>query len=98
MHAEEVTIDIFHATVEIKNYNVMIKGQNFFDQPVKNDQGRYNNIRKILTGQGDDYTTVCLLDYAYFKNYYQTKTIDLSKQQTLDANSKVIQQINLLGT
>ena len=97
MHAEEVTIDIFHATVEIKNYNVMIKGQNFFDQPVKNDQGRYNNIRKILTGQGDDYTTVCLLDYAYFKNYYQTKTIDLSKQQTLDANSKVIQQINLLG-
>ena len=44
--------------VEIKNYNVMINGENFFDQPVKDDKVTYENIRKIATGKGDDYTTV----------------------------------------
>ena len=52
--------------VEIKDYNVMIDGKNFFDQPVKNDKVTYENIRKIATGQGDDYTAGCLLDYIYF--------------------------------
>ena len=45
----------------------MIDGQNFFDQPVKNDIKTYDNIRKTATGQGDDYTSDCLLDYPYFK-------------------------------
>ena len=80
--------------VEIKDYNVMIDGKNFFDQPVKNDKVTYENIRKIATGQGDDYTTGCLLDYIYFKNYYKMIAVDLSKQQALDADSKSIQQIN----
>ena len=53
--------------VEIKDYNVMIDGKNFFDQPVRNDQVTYENIRKIAIGQGDDYTTGCLLDYTYLK-------------------------------
>ena len=57
----------FLPNVEIKNYNVTIDGKNFFDQPIKNKM--YENIRQIATGQGDDYTTVCLLDYTYFKNY-----------------------------
>ena len=52
--------------IEIKDYNVMIDGKNVFDQPVKNDKVTYENIRKIATGQGDDYTTGCLLDYIYF--------------------------------
>ena len=52
--------------VEIKDYNVMIDGKNFFDQPVKN-KVTCENIRKIATGQGDDYTTGCLLDYIYLK-------------------------------
>ena len=43
--------------VEIKNYNVMVNGENFFDQPMKNNKVTYENIRKIATGQGDDYTT-----------------------------------------
>ena len=72
----------------------MTDGKNFFDQPVKNDSVTYENIRKIATGQGDDYTTGCLLDYNYSKNYYKMKSIDLSKQQVLDADPKVIQQIN----
>ena len=84
-------------TVEIKDYNVMIDGRNFFDQPIKNDLKTYDNIRKIATGQGDDYTTVCLLDYPYLKNYYKLIAIDLSKQQKLDADPKAIQQINFTG-
>ena len=80
--------------VEIKDYNVMIDGKNVFDQPVKNDKVTYENIRKITIGQGDDYTTGCLLDYTYFKKYYKMIAIDLSKQQALDADPKAIQQIN----
>ena len=78
--------------VEIKDYNVMIDGKNFFDQPVKNDKVTYENIRKIATGQGDDYTTGSLLGYIYFKNDYKMIAVDLSKQQALDANPKAIQQ------
>ena len=51
------------------------------------------NIRKIATGQGDDYTRGCLLDYPYFKDHYKMIAIDLSKQQALDANPRAIQQI-----
>ena len=80
--------------IEIKDYNVMIDGKNFFDQPIKNDKITYENIRKIATGQGDDYTTGCLLDYAYFKNYYKMIAINLSKQQALDADPRAIQKIN----
>ena len=54
----------------------------------------YGNIRKIATGQGDDYTTSCLLDYNYFKKYYKMIAIDLTKQQALDADPKAIQKIN----
>ena len=79
--------------VEIKNYNVMIDSKNFFDQPVKNDKVTYENIRKITTGQGDDYTTCCLLDYSYFKDHYKMIAVDLSKEQALDADPKAIQQI-----
>ena len=72
----------------------MIDAKNLFDQPIKNDKTTYNNIRKIATYQGDDYTTGCLLDYVYFKNYYKMIAIDLSKQQALDADPRAIQQIN----
>ena len=68
-------------TVEIKDYNIMINGENFFDQPIKNNKVTYENIRKIATGQGDDYTTGCLLDYSYFADTYKMIAVDLSKQQ-----------------
>ena len=54
----------------------------------------YENIQKIATGQGNDYTTSCLLDYNYFNNYYKIIAIDLSKQQALDVDPKAIQKIN----
>ena len=68
--------------------------KNFFDQPIKDNKVTYENIRKITTGQGDHYTTGCLLDYTCFKKYDKMIAIDLSKQQVLDADSKAIQQIN----
>ena len=71
----------------------MIDGKNFFDQPIKNDKITYDNIRKITTSQGDDYTAGCLLDYTYFKNYYKMIAVGLSEQQALDADPKAVQQI-----
>ena len=81
-------------TVEIKDYNIMINGENLFDQPIKNNKVTYENIRKIATGQGDDYTTGCLLDYPYFADTYKMIAVDLSKQQALDTDPRAIQQIN----
>ena len=72
----------------------MIDGKNFFDQPIYSMTKTYENIWKIATGQGDDYTTGCLLDYPYFKNHYKMMAIDLSKQQTLDVDPRAISQIN----
>ena len=72
--------------VKIKNYNVVIDGRNFFYQPVKNNLVTHDNIQKTANGQGDDFTTDCLLDYNYFNSYYKMIAIDLSKQQALQAN------------
>ena len=58
----------------------MINGENLFDQPIKNDKITYENIRKICTGSGDDYTTGCLLGCPYFKVSYKMTAVDLSKQ------------------
>ena len=80
--------------VELKDYNVMIDGSNFFDQPINSMNKTNENIRKIATGKGDDYTTGCLLDYPYFKENYKMIAIDLSRQNELDADPRAIQQIN----
>ena len=72
----------------------MIDGKNFSDQLVKNNKITYENIRKIATGQWDDYTTGFLLDYSYFKDNYKMIATDLIKQQALDADPSAIQQIN----
>ena len=80
--------------VETKDYNIMINGENLFDQPIKNNKVTYENIKKIATGQGDDYTTSCLLDYSYLVDTYKMIAVDLSKQQAIDADPKAIQQIN----
>ena len=80
--------------VELKDYNVMIDGANFFDQPIKSMNKTYENIGKIATGKGDDYTNVCLLDYHYFKENCKMIAIDLSRQNELDADPRAIQQIN----
>ena len=72
----------------------MIDGKNLFDQSINSMTKTCENIRKIATGQGDDYTTGCLLDYSYFKDHYKITATDLTKQQSLDADLRAIQQIN----
>ena len=72
----------------------MIDGKNFVDQPRNKDFKTYQNIGKIATGQGDDCTSGCLLDYPYFKENYKMIAVDLSKQQALDVDPRAIQQIN----
>ena len=62
--------------VEIKDCNVMIDGKNVFDQSINSITKIYENIRKMATSQGDDYTTGCLLDYSYFKDHYKMIAID----------------------
>ena len=79
----------FMLSVEMKGYIVFIDGQNFFDKPVKNNIRTYNNVLKITTGQGDDYTTGCLLFCPYFNEHYKM-IVALSKQQAPHANSKAI--------
>ena len=76
------------------DYNAMTDGRNFFHQAINNINKTYENIGKITTGQGDDYTIGSLLDYSYFKENYKLIAINLSKQQALDDDPRAIQQIN----
>ena len=57
----------FLQRVKIENHNIEIEGRNFYDQPINDSIKQYDETRKISTGQGDDYTTGCLLDFAYFE-------------------------------
>ena len=91
----------FLPRVNIANYNILIDGRNFYDQPINDQIKKYDEIRKIATGKGDDYTTGCLLYYQYFKDHYQLIAVDLSKQKELDADPRAVQQIEFyakLGT
>ena len=78
----------------------MIDGKNVFDHQVKNNKVTYENFRKTAAGQGDYYTTSCLLDYTYFKKCQKMIAVDLSKQQVLDAdlnqsNKLILQQTQI---
>ena len=75
----------FLPRVKIENYNIEIDGRNFYDQPINDSIRQYDEIRKISTGQGDDNTTGCLLDFAYFENNYRLIAADLRKKN-LDAD------------
>ena len=88
----------FLPRIKIKNYNIEIDGRNFYDQAINDSIKQYDEVRKVSTGQGDDYTTGCLLDFAYFKNNYKLIAADLSKQKALDADSRAIQRIIFTGT
>ena len=87
----------FPPRVKIENYNIEIDGRNFYDQSINDLIKQYDEIRKISTGQGDDYTTGCLLDLAYFEKNYKSIAADLSKQKALDADSRAVQQIIFTG-
>ena len=97
MSTKKYLINIFFQKLKLKNINVEIDGRNFYDQAINDSIKQYNEVRKISTGQGDDYTTGCLLDFAYFKKNYRLIAVDLSKQKALDADSRAIQQIIFTG-
>ena len=87
----------FLPRVDITNYNILIDGRNFYDQPISDQIKKYDEIRIIATGKGNNYTTGCLLDYQCFKNHYQLIAVDLSKQKELGADPRAIQQTEFYG-
>ena len=87
----------FVPRVDTTSYNVLIDGRNFYDQPINDSIRKYDEIRKIATGKGDNYATGCLLDYDYFKKNYQLIAVDFSKQRELDADPRAMQQIEFIG-
>ena len=99
--ANRVTADshriYFLPRIKSENYNIEIDGRNFYNQPINDLIKQYDEVRKVSTGQGDDYKTGCLLDFAYFKTNYRVIAADLSKQKALDATSTAIQQIIFIG-
>ena len=82
-------------SVEIKDYNVLIDGNAFFELLIKDIEERYEKIIQITDHSGY-YTRGDLLDYKYFKEHYKLTAIDLSKQIELE-NKDIKQQINFIG-
>ena len=79
--------------IDLKKYNVIIDGRNFYDNPIESDIEKYRELKKVMIGKGEDYTTRSLLDYDYFNINYKLVAVDLSKQKELDADPRAIQQI-----
>ena len=67
--------------ISLNNYNVVIDGRNFYDNPIESDIEKYKELKKVMIGKGEDYTTGSLLDYDYFKKHYTLVAVDLSKQK-----------------
>ena len=76
-----------------KKYNVIIDGRNFYDNPIESDLEKYRELKKVMIGKGQDYTTGSLLDYDNFNKHYKLVAVDSSKQKELDADPRAIQQI-----
>ena len=86
---------------DLEKYNVIIDGRNFYDNPIESDIEKYRELKKVMIGKGEDYTTGSLLDFNYFDKHYQLVAVDLSTQNELDADPRAIQQIEfkyMLGT
>ena len=97
-HAIRLNAQIYYLPKGIiKNYNVIINGKNFYDQPIDSNIKRYEEIRKLTTRQGEDYTAGCLLDYDYIRNHYRWIAVDLSRKKELEGGPKAIQQIEFVG-
>ena len=87
--------------IDLENYNVIIDGRNFYDNPIESDIEKYRELKNVMIGKGEDYTTGPLFDSNYFNKHYKLVTVDLSKQKELDADPRAIQQVEfkyILGT
>ena len=87
--------EFYFPKIMVKDYNVIIDKLAFFDLPIKTEEEAYEKIIDI--SRNNEYTAGNLLDYDYFKKYYKLIAIDLSKQQVLQENEDLIQQINFIG-
>ena len=65
--------------IDLNKYNVIIDGKNFYDNPIESDIEKYRELKKVMIGKGEDYTTGSLLDFNYFKKHYKLVAVDLSK-------------------
>ena len=86
----------FLPRVDVKDYNVSIDGRNFYGQNISDDFKKYEEIRKVMTGRGEDYTTGSLLDYDYWGKNCKLTCCDLSKQNLLDSNLKANEQVEFI--
>ena len=87
--------------IDLNEYNVIIDGRNFYDNPIESNIEKYRELKKVMIGKGEDYTTGSLLDFNYFDKHYKLVAVDLSKQKELDADPRAIQQIEfkyMIGT
>ena len=87
--------------IDSNKYNVIIDGRNFYDNPIENNIEKHRELKKVMIGKGEDYTTGSLLDFNYFDKHYKLVAVDLSKQKELDADPRAIQQIEfkyVIGT
>ena len=79
--------------IDLKIYNIIIDGRTFYDNPIESDIEKYRELKKVMIGKGEDYTTGSLLYFNYFDKHYKLVAIDLSKQKELDVDPRAIQQI-----
>ena len=87
--------------IDLEKYNVIIDGRNFYDNPIESVIEKYRELKKVMIGKGEDYTTGSWLDFNYFDKHYKLVAVDLAKQEELDADPRAIQQIEfkyMLGT
>ena len=87
----------FLPRVNITIYNMSINGRNFYDQSINDEVKQYDKIREIAIGKRNDYTTGCLIGFKFFKNCYRLICCDLLRQKELNADPRVIQQIEFYG-
>ena len=86
----------FLPRVDIKDYNALTNGVSFYDQNINEDFMKHEELRKVINGRGEDYTTGSLLDYDYWSKNCKIICCDLSKQKVLDINPKANQQIEFI--
>ena len=87
--------------IGLNKYNVITDGRNFYDNPIESDIEKYRELKKVMIGKGEGYSTGSLLDFNYFDKHYKLVAVDLSKRKELDAYPRAIQQIEfkyMLGT
>ena len=87
--------------IDLGKYNVIIDGRNFYDNSIESDIEKYRELKKVMIGKGEAYTTGYLLDFNYFDKHYKLVAVDLSKQKEFDADPRAIQQTEfkyMLGT